>query len=392
MDTAPLIIGRSTRYSRPSADMDAAKPKRPCDSVKVYLQDEFVGEIAVGVLTRFSKLAKATYPRPPPLKEEEAKPKDTTKAKPAYGPLEGPHGEVSQLKDWADLSELADHDQVVDVADADTDTTSKTDSSAPITAQDQPVAQKSLAIAVPGAWVQPKLNVAKHILAWMEQNKRARNNEPLLPLAPLPLSQINLKALIDTYTGVLAYDLAPFPHDLRHEILTRITQQPVHAEQVRYLYEHLPVDDPIINRMVTSFFEHDEAEHYSPEERDAVYSYLYDEVDDEGELERRFSRVKRNRNRDKKRDDAMKIIREGFEDFAGALQEDLPASVDKGKQAVKGDVKHGGKHPTQRAAKEDEKQATQGPVNDGQRRRDRRGQQQAGKNKAKASGSNYKAS
>lgn len=404
MDIAPLIIGRSTRYSRPSADMDAAKPRRPRDSVKIYLQDEYVGEIAVGALTRFSKLAKATYPRPPPAKDEESKPKDTTKTKPASGPIEGPHGELSQLMDWADLAELTDHDQVVDTADAETDTTSKTDSSAPVAAQDQPVVQKSLAIAVPGAWVQPKLNVAKHILNWMEQNKRSRNNEPLLPLAPLPLFQINLKALIDTYTGVLAYDLTPFPHDLRHEILTRITQQPVQAEQVRYLYEHLPVDDPIINRMVTSFFEHDEAEHYSLEERGAVYAYLYEEVDDQGELERRFSRVKRNRNRDRKRDNAMKKLREGFEDFAGELREDLPASVDKGKQAVRTDVKGEGRHTTQRNVKEVEKpaqqgavrdegkQATQGSVNDGHCRRDRRGQQHAGKNKAKASGSNGKAS
>jgi hypothetical protein len=188
----------------------------------------------------------------------------------------------------------------------------------------------------------------------MQQNSRTRNDEPLLPLTPVPLNRISLKVLIDTFTGVLAYDLAPFPRELRHEILTRLTQQPSKVEQIRYLYEHLPIDDPILNRMVTSFFEHSNADHYTQEEIDAIYEYIHEEVDDDGELERHFDRVRRSRIRKQTRNTAMDKLRKGFENFAGPMAEALVADAEAGPAAPKDE-------------------------GDGRRRRNRREQQGQGK-------------
>lgn len=350
MDVANIVIGSKSRYARPT-QITQAKPRRPRETVMVYMGDDFVGEISLGVLVRFSKLAKATYPKPAQLTKE---PENGTTAKANVG--QGP----SSGKDWAEMAEQSDAERTVKSQKADAKTTATAKSEAPLqnNAPSETPAPKSLEISVPGAWVQPNLSIAKHILNWMQQNKRARNDEPLLPLTPVPLPKLSLKTLIDTFTGVLAYDLAPFPRDLRHEILTRLTSQPAKVEQMRYLYEHLPVEDPILNRMVTSFFEHSEAGHYAQEDIDDIYEYIHEEVDDGGELERHFDRVKRSRARKQTRVNAMEKLREGFENFAGPMAEALvaDAEVEKAEQPAPVSKKGG----------------------DGHRRRNRREKQQQG--------------
>ena len=383
MDTTNIVIGRNSRYARP-ANVVNAKPQRPREFVTVYLEDDFVGEISLGVLVRFSKFAKITYPKPPQSTLES---KSTDGGQSEVKVVGTPVGEKSDgetKETWAEMAEHSDADKAASKKDVEEQVAVTTTSELPY--------PKSLAIGVPGAWVQPRLGIVKHILTWMESNKRSRNNEPLLPLTPAPLPEVSLKALIDTYTGVLAYDLTPFPHDLRHEILTRLTQQPVHAEQIQYLYEHLPVKDPILSRMVTSFFEHDDAGHYTAEQRDAILAYVREGADDEGDLQVHFNRVKRNRGKKMKREDAMEKLREGFEGFAGPMREALPAGdEDKGKSKVQ-EIKRDDKGMTNvheakaddkgktsvQGAKVDDKgktnvQETQG---DGRRQRDRRGPQQ----------------
>jgi hypothetical protein len=314
--------------------------------VLIYLQDEYVGEISLGVLVRFSKLAKTTYPKPAQPKSESEKSQDGIKAKVEDG--QAPSGG----KEWAEMAEQSDADQVVNSHEVEAEVTATADSPSQDSTSFELPPQKSLTISVPTAWVQPNLSIVKHILTWMQQNKRTRNDNPLLPLTPVPLAKLSLKTLIDTFTGVLAYDLAPFPHDLRHEIMTRLTQNPCKVEQIRYLYEHLPVEDPILNRLVTSFFEHTEADHYTQQEINAVYEYIYEEVDDGGELERHFDRVKRSRARKQTRVSAMEKLREGFEDFAGPMGEALMADAEVEQKVA--------------------------PKNEG-RRRDRREQQRSGK-------------
>jgi len=355
MDHAHVVIGSKSRYARAHPAPDAMKPRRPRETVNIYLQDEFVGEISLGVIVRFSKLAKATYPRPAQPKFENESQKDGVKASAKPG-KELAEGAPSGSKDWAEMAEQSDTDRVDKSQNVESKaaTTAKSVPESP--ASVEPPAPKNLVISVPGAWVQPNLSIAKHILTWMQQNRSTRNEEPLLPLTPVPLPNIPLKVLIDTFTGVLAYDLAPFPRELRHEILTRLTQHPAKVEQIRYMYEHLPVDDPIINRMVTSFFEHCEADHYIQADIDAIYEYIHEEVDDEGELERHFDRVRRSRSRKQTRMSAMEKLREGFEDFAGPMAEALMADAEAGPVSPKDE-------------------------GDGRRKRNRREQQGQGKGK-----------
>jgi len=328
MDTTNIVIGRNSRYARSTRSANDA-PKRPRETVTVYLEADLVGEISLGVLTRFSKLAKITYPKPPQSVHENRSTEDSKSGvKVDDTPEEKIDGET-----WADTAEHDNADKPAEQANVEEQVavaTSLTDD-----APTELPYPKSLAIGVPGAWVQPRISILKHILTWMEQNKRTRNNEPLLPLTPSPLPRIPLQALVDTYTGVLAYDLTPFPHDLRHELLTRLTSQPTQAQQIQYLYEHLPVNDPILSRMVTSFFEHDDAGHYSAEQRDAIFVYVREGADDGGDLEHHFKRVRRSRGRKMKREDAMEKLREGFEDFAGPMSEALPAGDDDDKEKAK---------------------------------------------------------
>ncbi|KAM0716523.1 hypothetical protein Q7P37_007968 [Cladosporium fusiforme] len=374
MDSAPLVIGFKSRYGRPAADMsnNTSKIKRPRQTVKVYLEDDYVGEISLGVIVRFSKLAKATFPKPQGSLEKVVQSDKSAKVKTEKAVQADAEIEQGEKKSWADMTDAdyADHEED-HKAPLEVEGRAVTSPASPAVeaASAEPLEPKGLAISVAGAWIQPDISVAKHILNWMQQNKRTRNNEPLLPLTPLPLSSIPLKALIDTYTGVLAYDLAPFPHDLRHEILTRITKQPTKAPEMQHLYEHLPVEDPILNRMVTAYFEHVEADHYSQTEITAIHTYVQDNAGDEGELNRHFNRVNRSRNRKLSREDAMKTLREGFENFAGPILDALP--VEEGKDKGRKDS----------AAAEDDADADA-------RRRKRRLQQSKGgvkgKGKAKA--------
>lgn len=331
MDHAHVMIGSKSRYARSTPEAQV-KPRRPRETVNIYLEDEFVGEISLGVLVRFSKLAKATYPRPAQPKNDHETPKGSINARLEPG-KEHVVGATSGSKEWAEMVEQSESERATKTQNVEAKVAADEESSPQSPTAAEPPDPKNLVISVPGAWVQPNLSIARHILTWMQQNRRTHNDEPLLPLTPVPLAQISLKVLIDTFTGVLAYDLAPFPRELRHEILTRLTQQPAKVEQIRYLYEHLPIDNPILNRMVTSFFEHSEAEHYTQAEIDAIYEYVHEEVDDAGELERHFDRVRRSRARKQTRVNAMEKLREGFENFAGPMAEALMVDAETGQAA-----------------------------------------------------------
>lgn len=325
MDVANVVIGSKSRFARSVPANDALsppKPRRPRETVKVYLQDHYVGEISFGVLIRFSKLAKATFPRSYPTKNEHEKSSEGSKVKAEVGRTEAPGQAMPNSKNWAEMAEQSDTSQIGKSQDPSEHPSTTTEP--PVQAAAAPT-PKELIVGVNGAWVQPNLSTVKFILMWMEQNKRTRQDEPLLPITPQPMSKISLEALVDTFTGAIAFDLAPFPRELRHEILSRLTKQPTKVKQIQYLYERLPLDDPVLSRLVTSFFEHKEAGNYTQKEVDAIDEYVHEKVGDDGILEHHFDRVKRSRARKHTRENAMEKLRKQFENFAGPMDETVDA-------------------------------------------------------------------
>jgi len=324
MDSTPIFIGYGSKFGRPSGSRDgsgnAGRVRGPRQMVKIHQSGGTeVGEVSLGVLTRFSKLAKTTFPRPAVKAGVKS---DTTTA-------EGKHIGAAESsiagKKWYDVVEQ-EREQTPSTP---TKTAPSTSVSSTLTqTKSITLEPKHLTVAVNDAWEQPSANVIRHILTWMDQNKSHRNDDPLLPLAPAAYSKVSFKALVDVYTGVLAFDLQPFPHELRHEILTRLSNEPVKRDDVELLYTRLPPSDPIINRMITSFFEHKEKGKYTEDEMQAIHDYANHEVDDDGQLARHYRRVEGRRTHNQKRQDGMTKLRDGFAAFAGEMAEALPESAE----------------------------------------------------------------
>jgi hypothetical protein len=321
MEVSHVVIGHRSRYAR--ATEHAKKPQRPREMVHVYLGDEFVGECPFGVLVRFSRLASETWPKPTQSVKGSEKVEESVKAEVQTGEHGASVKAPSTGKEWAEMAEQSDADRVdkspypkaniaasaqnaqptaVGTAHlppqgvrtkavASPQTPSQNAASVACT---EPPPPKELTIGVDGAWVQPDVSVVKYILHWMHKNKDTRNNKPLLPLIPTSLNEIPLKSLIDLFTGVLAYGLAPHPKEIHVEIMARITNHPVKVEQICYIYERIPLRHFILTRMVTSYFEHLEKDHYTQEDIGAIHKYVR-EVQDGGNLKRQFGRVEESR-------------------------------------------------------------------------------------------------
>lgn len=325
MDSTPVVIGYGSKFGRPSENRDgsgrADRVRCPRQILKIYLLGGAeIGEMSLGVLTRFSKLAKTTFPRP----EATIQSKGTTPI--GNEQAKGMADRGVSGKTWADVVE---QDKRQSLKNATPPTTSKTSSlGSAISAPAQPTSDasevKHLTVAVKDAWEQPSTNVIRYMLNWMDECKSIRNDDPLLPIAPAAYSKLSLKVLVEIYTGVLAFDLQPFPHELRHEILTRLSDQPIKRDDVEMFYTRLPPSDPVINRMITSFFEHNEKGRYTEDEIKAIQDYANLEVDDDGQLARHYRRVEGRRSHNKKREAGITKLRDGFAAFAGDMTEALP--------------------------------------------------------------------
>lgn len=303
MDTTPVVIGYDSKVSRPVTD----GARGPREMVKVYNENAEVGDVALSTVLRFSKRAKNAFPRPQPTAEGKSTAQNASD--------QAVKNRDGSEKKWSD---------VVSPKPAQPATMSARPTSTSTAKPSEPSSPKRLDVAVIDAWVQPSVKVIRHIMNWMDQNSRIRNDKPLLLLTPTDYTKISLKALIDVYTGVLAFDLQPFPHPLRHEILSRLSDQSAQRDIVELLYTRLPPHDPIINRMVTSYFEHKEKGNYTEAEMKAIQDYANLEVEDEGQLARHYRRVEARRSQDQKRQAGLSKLREGFAAFAEDVLEALP--------------------------------------------------------------------
>ncbi|KAK1808477.1 hypothetical protein LTR12_017171 [Friedmanniomyces endolithicus] len=76
-------------------------------------------------------------------------------------------------------------------------------------------------------------------------------------------------AYLDIYAAALAFDLRPFPVNLRTTIFNLITAYRPFVADVARIVERVPLDDSIVKRMITSCYEH-ESEYEGSEWADLV--------------------------------------------------------------------------------------------------------------------------
>jgi hypothetical protein len=313
MDNSPVVIGYKSRYNNAGQKTPSDRPARkPREIVQVLLNNEEVGYIPLGVLVRFSRYAKETFPK-------SAAPADGAKtAEAPKSPKETKSADMSKAAastevDGLDLANKLKNDDVQPVP-AQQSTTSA------------PVSSKHFEVFNDDAWDQPSFKSVEYILWWMGQNKHLRNNEPLLPITTAPLPDVTLPVLVDTYAAVLAYGLTPFPHDLRHEILNRLTTTPVNLNGFKSIAQLLPLHDPIVTRLLTSHFEHMDAQAYTGDVADAIYDYIvqYDGDSEDEPFFSRYKKIQRSREykvrqtkRNCKHSELLEGLKAKFEDFAG---------------------------------------------------------------------------
>ena len=331
MDSETVYIGKNTRNGHkkmnsgngPNHGGKGKAPHnqtlKPKGKVDVYIDDAFIQDMPLGTLVRFSKTAAAAFPKPGPVKEvETGKGAETT-----------PH-------DWAE-----DEEKSVDVEKLTAEVGKLNTSSNAAKASTSKAAEKSAANTVDEAttkhsnkelnlnldtlWFQPSVEAFDFVFKWMHMAKNARPGEQPLDYGVPQPEKLSLEKLFDMYAAALCLDLRPFPHKHRHDLMTRVTEKKILLADLQYVHEHLPVDDPVMTRLITSFYENKDARnsYYVKAEIDLIEQYVC-EVDPQ--LCSRFKEIgdarqeKTQARRRRKGENRMQQLAEGLEasEFAEA--------------------------------------------------------------------------
>ena len=302
MDTEPVFIGSNTKTGRKIQGPPNFMTRRPQNKqtshpkgkVDVYADGEFVKEMPLGVLVRFSKVAAAAFPKPGAANEEK-KAEDTEgqEAPRDYDEEEAKDLDVQKLT--ADVKKLTTKSEGEETTPKTSEATAKETKALTAAApskEKEPAkpGKKELRLKLDTIWVQPPVSAFEYAFKWMHEAKVARPGDQVLDYCVPRPEELSVPMLIDLYAAALCLDVRPFPHKIRHHILGRVTEQTPLLEDIVYVHEHLPIDDPIMTRTVTSYFEHAEPpnDKYTRDEHERIFQYVKFE---DPALDRRFGEI-----------------------------------------------------------------------------------------------------
>ncbi|KAK1073094.1 hypothetical protein LTR74_002060 [Friedmanniomyces endolithicus] len=318
MDTKVVKIGSATNHS----SKRAAAPVK--EYVDVYVGNQLVKTVPLRQLTRFSKAASRAFPAPSPaekvakvgeekVKKDEGKTADVEektvnvegknvnveeKTENAEGKIEGgtddteAHVDVKALNEG--VEDLTTSEKPADsAAKPEKSTTppntmngkkeispeakqkpaspsSKKNDKLTAVAESQQEPNKIFRVELVGVPNYPTAKAIVQSLTWMEMNQAMHNNMRLLPFyVPDESEGYPFAAYIDIYAAALAFDLRPFPVNLRTTIFNLITSYRPFVADVARIVERVPLDDSIVKRMISSCYEH-ESEYEGSEWADLV--------------------------------------------------------------------------------------------------------------------------
>ena len=360
MESQTIFIGSNTKNGRilPPESMTVRNNRfTPRPKVDVYVNGIFVRQMPLGTLVRFSKTAAAAFP----------KLDTTTKDKDKSAEVETSPACADRGNDNVDVEELT-----AEVAKLGTGAQTPTAPNVVLQTQTNSSAQplvKQLDLYLGTLWYQPTPQSIKFALQWMEEARTARHGEAVLIYGVPQPEALSLQNLVDTYAAALCLDLRPFPHKHRHDIMTRMTDVRPMLPDVHYIHEHLPVDDPVMTRLITSFFQHKAKHSYAHGEAEAIEDYVYVANDDQ--LFKRFEDIQKDRDEKAK----LRTRRRG-----AAKMQSIAQELDGNMQEEHGQTTATAATPiTAAGPSTTEPNPTEAEKEGGGRRRNRRKQQQKGR-------------
>ena len=217
---------RTTVIGRNTVSGSRAKSKGPL-TVEVSVNGTFVRPMPLKELVRFSKVAAAAFPRPEPS------------------------------------------DKAANVGAAQS-------------------SEMKLNLHLPTLYRQPPPGAVKFAFRWMDNAKLTIHGPPPDYGATEPESH-SLEELVNVYAAALLLDLRPDCRTLRSTLRNRITERRPTLAALRYVHEHLPINDVVMTRFITSYFEHRDKGDYTREEQDEIELKCVCVVDPE--LHKRFKDI-----------------------------------------------------------------------------------------------------
>lgn len=256
-EQAPVIIGSNTRNGRRTlATPVAIKPRdnpkpdpksyretvhykmhKAMGMVEIQVGGVVVSEVELKTLVRFSKAAALKFPKPPRLNDINTNPANSDKRK------------VMNLDD-------------------------------------------------PRFWQFPSPDAIQHVLDWMRKaSKTIRGGIPPDCVVP-ETSDAEFGFRCEVYAATLLLDIRPRPKEAVDQLKRHITDTPPTLAMLQTVHELLPIDDVIMTRTITSYFEHVEPGDYKadPAEDVKIQQYVTD-VEVDFELFKRFEDVQNARAR-----------------------------------------------------------------------------------------------
>ncbi|KAK3711209.1 hypothetical protein LTR37_009803 [Vermiconidia calcicola] len=278
MDSAPVIIGKNTNNGRKvtnPANNRGPNPNRPIGKVEIFSNGKHVGTMPLGPLTRFSKLAAETFPKPTAPKDTANEGSKVTKG----DNEEAQDAGAEQLA--ADVGKLEINNEAKGKGKEVNEKVESDDRSS----------TKRLDIYLDTLYIQPTQRGFDFAFGWMHEAKHTeRFQAPVQYGVPHP-ENLTLAKLIDIYAAGLALNVRPPPLAAKDALMTRVSNISPKIEDVQYVCEHLPIADPVVTRLINSYFNHKFSRHadYTPEEIEEIEVYFttvdealfnrYDEVD-----------------------------------------------------------------------------------------------------------------
>jgi hypothetical protein len=331
-EPATTYIGRNTvngriikKVTSPQQGKRTLAKSKGNFKVEVSSNGTFIQQMPIKVLTRFSKVAAAAFPRP------------ELSDKPVNGEINGVGGDDKNgPTNWAD-----DEGKDVDVEKLTADIAKlNTDSAPKVNGGAAQSSKKKLNLNLDTLYLQPPVKAFIFAFDWMHEVKKTAYGEPPLDYGGKHPEQFTLEELVEIYTAALVLDIRPNCHKLRSALLSSITEQRPTLATLMYVHEHLPIDDVAMTRFITSYFEHREKREYTPTETAEIEDYvctedveLYERFKDIGNAREARAKVRRRRIAEAR----MQRITEGNQN--GAVKADgiefVDAETEEGRQGGK---------------------------------------------------------